>query len=357
MSVTTRVLWVSTSPRTRGGIATVVRTMRATPLWNLWSIRHVATHRDGPIPARIGAFAVGLAAFLGEVVRDRPVLVHVHTASDGSFARKAVVCALCRILALPVVLQVHGGAFVTFHRDSPRFLRALVERTLTDAAVVVALGEVWAARLAVIAPRARIEVVPNAVRPRSVVGQPPAGTAVHVLFLGAVCDDKGVFVLLDAWTKLRAELGDRVPVRLTVAGDGELARARSRVAELGVDDSVEVTGWIPVERIPDLLRTAQVLVLPSRAECQPMAILEAMANGLCVVATDVGGIPDLVDTFSGILVPADDPHALTDALRTVVTDGELRARMGRSALARIESEFDVDVVWRRFDSIYRSVTT
>ncbi len=80
-----------------------------------------------------------------------------------------------------------------------------------------------------------------------------------------------------------------------------------------------------------------------------------MAAGLCVVASPVGGIPDLVDADSGILVPPDDPDALAAALRKVVTDDAERARLGAGAWRRVCTEFDVDVVSRRFDILYREV--
>jgi glycosyltransferase involved in cell wall biosynthesis len=86
-----------------------------------------------------------------------------------------------------------------------------------------------------------------------------------------------------------------------------------------------------------------------------MAVLEAMAHGLCVVATDVGGIPDLVDEECGVLVPADDTDALALALRTVITDPQKRAELGALALDRVRERFDVDVAWRRLDALYEEL--
>jgi glycosyltransferase involved in cell wall biosynthesis len=80
-----------------------------------------------------------------------------------------------------------------------------------------------------------------------------------------------------------------------------------------------------------------------------------MAHGLCVVASAVGGIPELIDDRCGVLVPVDDVDALARALRRVVYDDDARIRLGSQALQRIRAEFDVDVVWRRFDALYREV--
>ena len=86
-----------------------------------------------------------------------------------------------------------------------------------------------------------------------------------------------------------------------------------------------------------------------------MAVLEAMAHGLCVVASDTGGIPDLIDDRCGVLVPVGDKAALTAGLTRVLSRPEERIRLSKNAFERVRTEFDVDVVSRRFDDIYRSV--
>lgn len=350
------VLWVSTSMATRGGVASFVRTMRETDLWTQWHVRHVATHRDGSPAQRVGAYLRALPALLGEAWR-RPAIVHIHMSSYGSFFRKSVVVWLSALLRLPVVLQVHGGEFHRFHATAPAPLRWYIRVTVESARVVIALGTTWQQRLQTLAPKAEVVVVPNAVRPARLVAQPAPGEPVQMLFLGRVSESKGTFDLLDAWA---AAIGDGTRARLTVAGDGEVERARQRVAKLGLEASVDVPGWVPAEDVLSLLERAQVLVLPSHNEGQPMAILEAMAHGLCVVATDTGGIPDLIGDQCGVdrcgvLVPLGDIAALTAALTRVVTAPEERIRLGSNALQRIRDEFDVAVVSRRFDEIYRTV--
>jgi glycosyltransferase involved in cell wall biosynthesis len=86
-----------------------------------------------------------------------------------------------------------------------------------------------------------------------------------------------------------------------------------------------------------------------------MAILEAMAKGICVVASNVGGIPELLDESCGVLVHPDDVAELADAITYVVTDHDARARFAANALKRIHDEFDVDVISRRFDELYRLI--
>jgi glycosyltransferase involved in cell wall biosynthesis len=118
---------------------------------------------------------------------------------------------------------------------------------------------------------------------------------------------------------------------------------------------VQVLEWLPPHGVEERLRSSQVFVLPSRNEGQPMAVLEAMANGLCVVATDVGGIPDLVDDDCGVLIPPDDVSALSDSLHRVITDHETRARLGSKAFRRVQERFDVEVTSHALDRLYREL--
>ena len=336
-------------------MSSFVETVARTPLWERWNVRFVATHRPGSVFTLVVAFARGLAAFLRELAARRPDVVHLHMAKDASFFRKATLLWLAAVAGVPVVLHIHAGRFRLFYDSVPRPVRWVVRRTLARAGAVVALGERWADRLREIAPGARVVAIPN---PISIVGpgpRPAPDEPVHVVFLGRIGDGKGTFVLLEAWEKLLAG-GTRAPVRLTVAGDGEVDRARAVVAERDLEDSVQIRSWLSPDEVQELLGTAHVLTLPSCNEGQPMAVLEAMARGVCVVATDVGGIPDLVEHgASGVLVRPNEPDSLAEALRTVVDDADLRARLGLAGLDRARRTFDDEVVWRRYDALYRSL--
>lgn len=360
---TGRVVWASTSMQTPGGMTTFVTTMRDTPLWTTWDVDFVATHCAGSAGARLRIFARGLVRYLWLLLVRRPALVHLHSGKMGSFARKAILLWLARAARVPVVLHIHAGMFRVFYDRMPTAGRWFIRRTLAGASTVVALGGGWTERLREIEPTARLVSVPNGIR---IVGPGPRATGgepVHVVFLGRMCDDKGTFALLDAWAQVIG--GDRgaggpagPPARLTVAGNGEVDRVRETVARLGLAGSVQVREWLSPVEVAQLLATAHVLTLPSRNEGQPMSVLEAMARGMCVVATAVGGIPDLVeDATSALLVPPDDVDALAKALWTAVTDTSTRHRLGDAALVRARAAFDVDVVWRRFDTLYRELTS
>lgn len=346
-------LWASTSMSTRGGIATFVRNMRDTALWQDWNIHHVATHCNGSTLARGRKFATGYWQYLRELTFERPDIVHVHTASNGSFARKCILTWTAKAFRIPVVIHVHGGLFHQFFDGAPVPIRLLIRATLQRADAVIALGNSWAAELQRIAPGASIDVVPNGIRPKG-LNQKTAPSPVRVVFLGGVGELKGTFVLLAGWAKLMSHVSASQAI-LTIVGEGDTDRARHLIDELGIGTSVELRGWITESEVSSLLDKSQLLVLASLNEGQPMAILEAMARGMCIVATAVGGIPDMLGVSGGVLVDPGDADALADALSAVLTDDQARSRYGAAALKRAEQELNVDSAAARIDHLYRHI--
>jgi glycosyltransferase involved in cell wall biosynthesis len=200
--------------------------------------------------------------------------------------------------------------------------------------------------------RGRFHVVPNVVdvkrfHPPPVATNNVAGRA-RILSVGALYEAKGWEYLLEAAGLLAAERDD---FHLDIVGDGPLraeyeAAGRAR----GLTERVTFTGWRTKDEVASLMRDADVFVLASRYDSNPCALIEALATGLPVVATAVGGIPEMVSADSGVLVPPHDPAELARGLAAVLDE---RHRFDRAAIAAAAgSRYGSDHVGREFVAIY-----
>ncbi len=178
---------------------------------------------------------------------------------------------------------------------------------------------------------------------------------IDLVFLGRLVDWKAVDLLLRAFASPAREFG----CRLHIVGDGpERERLRTMVAQLGVAQQVRFHGFVEQTVAAEVLGNANVLVLPSLFECGGAVVLEALASGVCVIATDWGGPADYVDATCGILVPPDGEErfvsGLEQAIRRLARDPEECRRLGSGGPRRIET---LGVEWnQKVDSmleIYR----
>jgi glycosyltransferase involved in cell wall biosynthesis len=169
-----------------------------------------------------------------------------------------------------------------------------------------------------------------------------------------VSPGKGVEVLVEA-VGIMTRRG--LPVRCVVAGGGPLVKTvLEQVRERGLVAVIDVVGNLSQPEVWDLLRRLNVFVLASEDEGMPMAVLEAMAAGLPVVATPVGGIPELVKHgVSGLLVPVGDAEALAEALSALGQDAGKRHRMGAAGRAAYEQRYTEAAVWPKWEALYDSL--
>lgn len=228
----------------------------------------------------------------------------------------------------PLVTTVLGSDI----NDSPEnpALRPQIVRALGRCQRVVAVSAALGERVTALGvPRERVVVLHNAVDgarfairdsrpPRVRLGLP--GDAKVVLYAGYHVPEKGVDVLIEAMDRL-GKLG-RGDVHLLTVGGGELLEPlRARASALGMRGRVRLLGWVMPAEIPEYMAACDVLVLPSLREGCPNVILEALASGRPVVASRVGGVPELIredDGKNGVLVPAGDPDALARGLKEAV---------------------------------------
>lgn len=135
-------------------------------------------------------------------------------------------------------------------------------------------------------------------------------------------------------------------------GDGSLQLAQNLSQNLGVAENIEFIGGIPKRQVPQYLNSADIFINTTNVDNMPVSVIEAMACGLCVVSTNVGGIPYLLDDENdALLVPADDPEAMARAIRRILTEPGLAARLSANARSKVE-QFDWSVILPQWESLF-----
>jgi glycosyltransferase involved in cell wall biosynthesis len=255
---------------------------------------------------------------------------------------------------IPVLYQELGTPHPMHELEShyKRFVKVL-PLCSEVAALSPLLARQWRARLD---PANNVSVLPLLVEDRGAKGGEKVQRADCVTFGFAARLEvgKGPLIMIEAFARARREHSG---IRLRIAGTGPLEQAiRERAAALGVADACDFTGaYTSLEEGEAFMQSLDVFLLPTFAEGTPNSIIEAMAHGLPVVASAVGGIPDLITSETGILVPPGDRDTLAAAIASLASDPDRRAQLGRAARDRYVQLFSPQSVLPALADTYRRV--
>jgi glycosyltransferase involved in cell wall biosynthesis len=289
--------------------------------------------------------AVGLLELVRLLRRERPDIVHASSSKAGVLGRLAAA-----LVGVPIrIFTVHGWAFAAHSGAAAQLYRWAdrLMRPMTTMTICVAEHELETGLAARTCSGERTIVIPNAIDIRRA---PPArddGNLPRLVAVGRLKAPKDFLTLVRAVSVLPPD-----SCELVVVGDGpERERLEAEIGRLGLEERVRLVG----ERsdVPELLAGADAFVLSSASEGMPISVLEAMAAGLPVVASRVGGMAELVaDGETGLLVTPGAPQELASALRRLLADRQLRHRLGDAGRVRVRERFDLGPFRRAHVELY-----
>jgi glycogen(starch) synthase len=251
----------------------------------------------------------------------------------------------------PVLLTMHGESY-----PPPQEGNSLLERTLRRADQITVPSEATAeyARRLVPGFSPRVSVIYNGLEPPALPPQPLPVHAPRLLCLGRLAAEKGFDLALRAF----ARIADGFPqARLILAGHGmERDALQAQAAALGLDSAVEFAGWIAPEAVPSVINASTFVVMPSRSEALPLVALEAALMGRPLLATRVGGLPEVVvHGQTGLLVEPGDSGALAKAMAFLLEHPERTSQMGQAARSRAMKLFSFERQVTAYDALYQEL--
>jgi len=270
----------------------------------------LATARDPAAALLVPGLVAALATTARRVANDdRPDVIHAHWWLPSGLAALAA-------RRSPLVITLHGSDVGLAERPGVGVLaHAVASRARFVAAVSDPLLQAARAALRLDPARSGVVRMPVGVDSSHAPGSPEAGPPWRLVAVGRASPEKGFDVLLDA---LHIARRDGADVTLEIVGDGpERAVLEAQCGQLGLRGAVRFVGPLPRAALYERMAASHAVVVPSRREGLGLVAVEALALGRPVIASEVGGLPEVVTPGTGILVPAEDPVALAHALRSV----------------------------------------
>lgn len=322
------------------------------------SFESIPTYSPSSLFSRHFLFLFALPKIIQSILRsnnsNQICIVYSHAGADISLLREGIIAIFGRICGAKTVMHIHSS-------ESIGYLASPLKKWLFFAALIgvqcVFVLTPWAKEKYLRGGlRKAITVIPN---PMPIAWERTAQKArncprfaenIKVLVMTRLIEGKGVDLVIDTTPYLASR------VQLDIAGDGpQLESLRTRVMKLKQEDYVEFCGWVTGEEKQTLLDDADVFCHPTTLDAMPMNILEAMANGLPVVALKWGPIADLVpDRVAGLLVDTPDPREMATAILTL-NDSKVRERMGREAKRWVLNNFSSQLIGTRLDSAFKII--
>jgi glycogen(starch) synthase len=272
-----------------------------------------------------------------------PGLVHMNSVYSDTF----FYLATATVAPAPLLFSLHG--------DWPISTTSIVERNLTSAAWVTAPSTAVLAKATKLVKNIgdRSSVVVHGLNPPSLAPSPLPIDPPRVLCLGRLSPEKGFDLAVSGF----ASVVNRFPrAQLVIAGDGpERPALEKQITELDLSDSVKLAGWVAPDNVPFLLNTATLVVIPSRAEGFGLVALQAALMARPVVATRVGGLPEVVVNGETGLLVEPEQQALGEAVCFLLAGPRVAAAMGVEARRFAVNNFGFDRHVNAYDSLYRKI--
>ena len=324
-----KVLMVGNDPSVKGGITSVISQILSHD-WNADNVKmkFIPTYIEANRFKQVVFFFNAYLQTAKEIRQNKPSVLHMHMSYKGSFVRKYMLYKLARKNNVPVMVHLHGSEFKKWYDTCSNSVKNKIKDLLSGSACFIVLGEKWNTIIKEIEPSANTGIIENTVHipEKKAVWQ----DNLSFLFLGVLIKRKGVYDLLNAIKKVKAEIGD---AEFIIAGTGsEMEKLKKQAEQLQIEDIVKFIGWVDGAKKKQLLEECQVMVLPSYNEGLPIAVLEAISYGMPVISTFVGDIPSAVHHGkNGFLISPGNTEALAENIKTLAQNPSLYASMSRSS--------------------------
>ena len=342
-----RVLVVGSAEKSRGGVAAVIRTMKKMPVWQEYHCYWLGTQIQRNYAWKLW-YAVK-ANIIALFIIWRYDIVHFHSVPDRiDLVIKLPIFLLALIGKKKIIMHIHMGNQLANHTNNKLFIWCLQHADL-----IILLAKKW--------EKLFHEQFANVKTPTTVlynaceqVPEIPFEEKEKLIIMAAYFNDnKAPDLLLKAWQKIGKKYPDW---RICMLGNGEVERFERMAHEMGLTEQVKFTGYVTGKEREDYFRKASILCMCSYEEGFPMVVLEAWANGICVVTTPVGGLPDVLEEGKNALVfDFGDWQGLASCLDNLIQDLSLRKNLTLYSQKFVYDKFSIEKINKEAGILYQTL--
>jgi len=335
----------------RGGVGAVIEVYsRYYEVFNF-----IASHRPGSAFFRVSLFLKALGKLILTLISDRKIkIIHIHGASFGSFYRKFILFLICKyIFRKKIIYHIHGGGFNLFYEKSDYFSKKLIRMLFSKADIVICISQSWMEYYQHTFRIKKLVLLSNVIDYPEKPSELKKQNELTFLFLGLVCKPKGIYDLIEVIRRNKSSYRGRM--KLWIGGNGEIDHLKDIILKYDLGELVEFLGWITSTKKAEVLNNSDVFILPSYYEGVPISILEAMSYGKAIIATNVGGVSEIVtDRENGLLIKPGDLEQIEKSLNYFLENRDLVKVYGKASAQIVQRHLPDKVIFE-VEKIYKSV--
>lgn len=335
----------------KGGIATVVNGYKNSDLEKKFDITYIESYCDGSKLKKLFKALNAYFEFFREIVFNKPALVHIHSSFGGSFYRKLPFIYMSSWFKIPIINHIHGSAISELYTDASQKKKRMVEKCFDKCQYLVVLSEEWKEKIKVIKTDTPTVVIQNYSTIHKECIRKKKNEMKNVLFLGFITKLKGCFDIPQIAEKV---IEQNKKIKFILAGTGEVEKLQEVLKKKNLEKYFVFPGWVKMEEKQKLLKNADIFLLPSYTEAMPMSILEAMGYGLPIVASDVGGIPQLVEkNKNGFMARPGEINKFAEAILKIIEDEKLAFDMGKASMEKAYNQYSLEKHIDKVSKLYK----
>lgn len=343
-----KVLMIGPDDTVLGGMTTIQQNYRGHWDHDLFPMRYLGIYCRGSKLKKMRILIVSMVIFILWIWGWRPDLIHIHFSYRAGFYRESLFMMIASLFRQRLVIHSHAPDFEGFYGVQSPLLKAYIRFVLRQADRLLVLSNAHRSYFERLILSSSVQVLYNAVPipPETAHNQ----NKPMILLLGELGKRKGVYDLIKIVPQLRLDFPD---IQICLGGDGDIEQLAEIIADNQWQEFVHLLGWVKDDEKAHAYQIASIFVLPSYAEGVSMAVLEAMAYGLAVITTPVGGMLEvLTHNVTGVLIQVGDTEALAQEISRLLKDDRLRQQMGDRARQHVQETFSIDRILGDLYSFY-----